>query len=95
MDNQEDIEYKGIAKKPVAMENITGKSPYGMNRKNRRALFSAVLSGKANQMEVEKFKSLGKEAYPWLSFRDEIDSLKRKSLPVSNHKKLHKVKKVV
>lgn len=57
-----------------------GESPFGMNRKYRRALFSSVKKGTANKTEVQRFQSLGKDAYPWMSFREVINGMKRKSL---------------
>jgi hypothetical protein len=76
--------------KPV----IDGRSPFGMNRKFRRALFASVRSGSANANEVERFKSLGKDAYPWMSFRDVIEGMKSRSVPKSKHVKPHKWQKV-
>jgi hypothetical protein len=58
---------------------LTG-SPYGVNRKNRRQLYSIVRLGKATENEVSTFRSLGKEAYPWMTFRDTINELKRNSM---------------
>lgn len=61
-------------------ENPTGTSPFGVNRHNRRVLFAAVRDGIANEQEVERFKSLGKEAYPWLGFQDVIEGMIKRSL---------------
>lgn len=71
---------------------LDGSSPFGMNRKFRRALFSAVKSGNATENDVERFKSLGKDAYPWMAFSDVIEGMKNRSMPTSKHTKAHKIK---
>lgn len=69
---------------------VDGRSPFGMNRKYRRALFSSVRQGTANEQEIARFKSLGKDAYPWLQSSTLIERMIRESLPVSKHTKKHK-----
>lgn len=61
-------------------ENVAGVSPFGMSRKFRRALFASVRDGTANQQEVDKFKSLGKDAYPWMGFREIIKGMVKRVL---------------
>jgi len=74
---------------------IDGRSPFGVCRKYRRALFATVRNGSANEQDFERFKSLGKDAYAWMSFRGQIENLKRKVLPVSKHVKPHKWQKQI
>lgn len=60
--------------------SMYGESPFGINRKYRRALFSTVRKGQANHQEVERFKSLGGDAYPWLESKKIIKNMIKKSL---------------
>jgi hypothetical protein len=74
---------------------IDGRSPFGMCRKYRRALFATVRNGTASEQDFERFKSLGKDAYAWMGFRGQIENLKRKVMAVSKHVKLHKWQKQI
>lgn len=58
--------------KNLIKSNEFGESPFGANRHFRRGLYTIVRKGKATNEEIEKFKSLGKEAYPWMNFKDEV-----------------------
>lgn len=76
---EEETETTGIENQTNNSFDV-GLSPFGMSRKFRRALFSSVRQGKANDQEVEKFKSLGREAYPWMTNKEEIRKIVRDSL---------------
>lgn len=95
---QEDVTTETITVEspPVTKKaTIDGRSPFGMSRKFRRALFASVRAGTATEPEVQRFQSLGKEAYPWMTFSDVIQGLKDRSMPTSKHVKLHKWQKPV
>ncbi len=74
---------------------IDGRSPFGMSRKYRRALFASVREGTATENDVERFKSLGKEAYPWMQSKHVISTMIKRSVPASKHVKLHKWQKKI
>lgn len=76
----------------MSKKSLHGESPFGMSRKFRRALYSSVRTGVANEAEVQRFQSLGKEAYPWMNFKEVVLAMKRASVPETKHVKAHKVK---
>ena len=59
------------------MSTNNGRSPFNCNRHYRRALYAVVKNGTASQQEVERFHSLGQEAYPWMLFRQQIEAMKK------------------
>lgn len=72
-----------VVGKQCGLPISAGISKFGMNRKARKGLYARVVSGEANEWEVNSFKELGKEAYSWMEFREAINEMKRKVL----HKK--------